>query len=174
MPLFSSRPVRAVQGLAALGVLGVLATACSSTPAAAPSTSSTAATTAPTAATSTSAAPAVTTTTTSPPVPTTAAPAIPTGLQSSAANAAGALVSAWAADNTARALSVATSQSVTTLFANKYPGGLAISRGCSSSFQPIVCTYGPPGGGDSNDPIYQIYSSEVSGGWYVSSVQIES
>ena len=166
MPSFPVRSLRAVAGLAALGLL---AAACSSTPASAPTTSTS--TTGAPGATSTTAA---TTTTTGPPPSTTTAPAIPTGLQSSAANAANALVAAWAANNQARALSVATSQAVTTLFADKYPGSLAGSRGCSSSFQPIVCTYGPPGGGPSNAPIFQIYSSEVSGGWYVSSVQIES
>jgi hypothetical protein len=144
------------------------AAACSTTP----STSTTTSTTTVSGTTSTSTA-SSTTTTTSPPVTTTTAPAIPTGLQSSADNAASALVSAWAAGNQARALSVATAQAVNTLFAVKYPGGLAISRGCSSSFSPIVCTYGPPGGGPTNAPIYQIYSVQVSGGWYVTSVQIE-
>jgi hypothetical protein len=83
-------------------------------------------------------------------------------------------VSSWASGNRARALSVATAQSVATLFAVPYPNGLAISRGCTSSFPPLVCTYGPPGGGNSNDPIYQISVSQTAGGWYVSTVRIES
>jgi hypothetical protein len=70
-------------------------------------------------------------------------------------------------------MTVATAQSVATLFAVRYPPGLAISRGCSSAFPPLVCTYGPPGGGPSNDPIYQIYVSQGGGGWYVSNVDIE-
>jgi len=151
-------------------VVGATAAACSTTPST-PTTSSTTMASGTTSTTSTSTS--TSTTTASPPVTTTTAPAIPTGLQASAADAANALVSAWAAGNQARALSVATAQAVNTLFAVKYPGGLAGSRGCSSSFSPIICTYGPPGGGPTNAPIFQLYSVQASGGWYVTSVQIE-
>ncbi len=100
---------------------------------------------------------------------------IPTALQPSADAAANALVSDWAAGNRLRALSVATGPAATTLFATPYAGaGLAIDRGCSSTFQPIVCTFGPPGGASPTDPIYEISVTQKAGGWYVSSVKIEN
>jgi len=72
------------------------------------------------------------------------------------------------------ALRVATAQAVATLFAVPYPSGLAINRGCTSAFPPIICTYGAPGGGPVNAPIYQVSVSQAPGGlWYVSSVEIE-
>jgi len=69
---------------------------------------------------------------------------------------------------------VATQAAVNTLFAVPYANGLAEDRGCSTSFTPIVCTFGPPGGASPNDPIYQIYVSQAPGGWYVSSVKLEN
>jgi len=121
---------------------------------------------------------AATTTTVAAAPTTTAAPAttvaVPPSLQTSAQAAATVLVNAWAANNRSRALLVAVPQAVSTLFAVPYPGSLAISRGCTSAFPPIICTYGPPGGGPTNAPIYQIHITPVNGGWYVSSVQIES
>ncbi len=55
------------------------------------------------------------------------------------------------------------------------PTGWPINRGCSSSFSPIVCTYGAPAGGPVNAPIYQLDEVQApSGGWYVNTVQIES
>ena len=71
--------------------------------------------------------------------------ALPTALKPGAEDAATALVSSWAAGNRAAALTVATPAAVTTLFAAPYASGLAIDRGCSTSFTPIVCTFGPPG-----------------------------
>jgi hypothetical protein len=68
---------------------------------------------------------------------------------------------------------VATPAAVATLFNVPYASGLAIDRGCSTSFSPVVCTFGPPGGASPTDPIYQIMVSQVTGGWYVSSVKIE-
>jgi hypothetical protein len=105
---------------------------------------------------------------------TTTTIAIPAALQASAEAAAGDLISSWASGNRPEALSVATSRAVATLFAVPYPSGMAIDRGCSSAFPPIVCTYGPPGGGPSNVPIFQIYVSQTAGGWYVSSAVVES
>jgi hypothetical protein len=104
---------------------------------------------------------------------TTAAP-LPTALQPGAEAAATALVSNWAAQNRTGALSVATPAAVTTLFAEHYAAGLAVDRGCSTSFVPIVCTFGPPGGASPTDPIYQISVSQAAGGWYVSSVKVEN
>jgi hypothetical protein len=114
-----------------------------------------------------------TTTTTAPRTSTTTLP-LPTALQTSAPAAATALVSSWATGNKATALTVATPSAVTTLFAAPYASGRAIDRGCSTSFTPIVCTFGPPGGASPTDSIYQIMVSQVAGGWYVSSVKIEN
>ena len=100
--------------------------------------------------------------------------ALPTALQPGAQGAATALVSSWSTGNKAAALTVATPAAVTTLFAVPYTSGLAIDRGCSTSFMPIVCTFGPPGGASPSDPIYQIDASQTAGGWYVSSVRIEN
>jgi hypothetical protein len=93
--------------------------------------------------------------------------------QASPEAAAGRLVDAWAGGDRAAAATVATPDAVTTLFAHPYPGtGLAIPRGCTTAFPPIVCTYGPYGGASPSDLIYQIHVSKVAAGWYVSSVQI--
>ena len=116
---------------------------------------------------------ALTTTTSAPAVSTTTV-AIPTALKPGAEEAATALVSSWAAGNRAAALTVATPAAVTALFATPYASGLAIDRGCSTSFSPIVCTFGPPGGASPTDPIYQIDVTQAPGGWYVSSVKTEN
>ena len=113
------------------------------------------------------------TTTTSAPTTTTTT-ALPTALKPKAEDAATALVANWAAGNRAAALTVATSAAVTALFATPYASGLAIDRGCSTSFSPIVCTFGPPGGASPTDPIYQIDVTQAPGGWYVSSVKTEN
>lgn len=153
----------------ALGV-AVVASACTSAPASVPTITST---TGPTTTGPTTTAPVATTTPVTVPTPTTTTVAVPPSLQPSATAAASALVSSWASGNRSRALTLATPNAVNVLFARRYPGSLAISRGCTSEFQPIVCTYGPPGGGNSNDPIYQIYASQAPGGWYVSNAVIE-
>jgi hypothetical protein len=100
--------------------------------------------------------------------------AVPTALQSTPDAAANALVSSWETGNRAAALTVATAPAVSTLFAMPYSSGLAEDRGCSSSFMPIVCTFGPPGGASPSDPIYEISASQAPGGWYVSSVKTEN
>ncbi|HUI05083.1 MAG TPA: hypothetical protein VLZ77_16200 [Acidimicrobiales bacterium] len=151
-------------------VVAVTLAGCASPRAGAPTTTST--TSSVPATTSTSAASATTTPATTAPSTTTVA--LPSALQTSAQAAATVLVNAWAANNRSRALLVAVPQAVDTLFAARYPAGLAISRGCTSAFPPIICTYGPPGGGPTNAPIYQIHVTPASGGWYVSSVQVES
>ena len=114
------------------------------------------------------------TTTTSSASRTTTTVALPTALQPGAEDAATALVSSWATGNRSAALTVATSAAVTTLFAVPYASGQALDRGCSTSFSPIVCTFGPPGGASPTDPIYEIDVSQAAGGWYVSSVKIEN
>jgi hypothetical protein len=99
---------------------------------------------------------------------------VPPAPQPSAEIAANALVGYWASGNRATALRVATPQAVATLFAVPYPPGLAINRGCTSAFPPLICTYGPPGGGPTNAAIYQLYATQTPAGWYVSRVQIET
>jgi hypothetical protein len=113
------------------------------------------------------------TTTTSDAVTTTTA-ALPTTLSSTADAAAAALVSSWSKNDRSGALTVATPAAVASLFGAPYASGQAIARGCSTSFTPIVCTYGPPGGASPTDPIYQIMVSQTNGGWYVSSVKKEN
>ena len=113
-----------------------------------------------------------TTSSTSRTAPTVAVP--PTSLQSTPDAAANALVSSWGTGNRAAALTVASPPAVSTLFAMPYSSGMAEDRGCSSSFLPIVCTFGPPGGASPADPIYEISVSKAPGGWYVSSVKTEN
>ena len=116
-----------------------------------------------------------TTTTTSAPRTTITVPVpVPSALKANAESAATALISSWAAGNRAVALTVAMPVAVATLFGVRYGSGLAIDRGCSTSFVPIVCTFGPPGGANPNDAIYEIDVSQAAGGWYVSSVKIEN
>jgi hypothetical protein len=156
--------------LAATGLwlaLGLALSGCGRGPTAAPATTSPAAST-----TRATTAPSAT----RPPVttpPTTAwKPAAP---QASPDAAAASLVDAWAAGNRATARAVATPGAVSSLFAVPYPGpGLAMSRGCSTAFPPVKCTYGPPGGASPNDAIYELSVSRTSGGWYVSAVQVLS
>jgi hypothetical protein len=112
-------------------------------------------------------------TTTTTGVPNTTAP-VPSAPQPSAAVAAAALISSWATGNRAEALTVATTSAVTALFAGHYTSGLAIDRGCSVAFSPIVCSYGPPGGAPPTDPIYEIDVVYAPTGWYVTSVTINN
>ncbi len=100
--------------------------------------------------------------------------AVPTALQTAPEAAATALVSSWSTGNKAAALTVATPAAVTALFAAPYTRGLAIDRGCSTTFMPIECTFGPPGGASPTDPIYVVMVSQADGGWYVSSVRTEN
>jgi hypothetical protein len=98
----------------------------------------------------------------------------PSSPQPTAAVAAADLISSWASDNRAEALTVATTSAVADLFAAHYSAGLVIDRGCSDAFQPIVCTYGPPGGSAPTDQIYEIYVTQSARGWYVSSVAVDN
>jgi hypothetical protein len=112
-------------------------------------------------------------TTTSTAMPTTTTTlGLPSALQPNAEDAATTFVAAWAAANMPKGLTVATTQAVQVLFAAPYPNGLAVNRGCSTGSAPVTCTFGPPGGGPTNDPIYQIQVSQAPQGWYVSNVQI--
>jgi hypothetical protein len=70
---------------------------------------------------------------------------------------------------------VATPVAVMTLFAVAYPAGAAIDRGCSDpTFLPVVCSWGPPGGGNSNDSLFELSVSQAGPNWYVSSVDVET
>lgn len=161
---------------------GACGTAPSGTPGAAPAaptspappsvTPSGSGTTAPNATTTTTTTlPPTTPPTTAPPTPPTTA--LPVAPQPSAAQAAAALVAGWSAGNRPFALSVAVPSAVDTLFAVPYPGANAVFRGCSEAFPPLVCTYGPPALGSGT--LFEIYVSQVpNGGWYVSSVVVET
>lgn len=115
-------------------------------------------------------APAPTTTTTTPaPATTVYTPSAP---QSSPDDAAGQLVQLWASGNRSGAASIASPAAVASLFAAPYPGaGLAIDRGCGDT--PMVCTFGPPGGANPNDAIYELFVNQTAKGWYVGSVTVE-
>lgn len=163
-------------------VLAVGAGACGSgTPSAAPTTSTTAASklgtptsaTTPKPSTTTTSVPPTTAVPTTPPMTAPPTSAFPVALQPSAAQAAATLVSAWAGGNRPVALSVATPAAVNTLFAASYPSGNLVFRGCSTAFPPLVCSYGPPALGSGT--LFEIYVSQASsGGWYVSSVAVET
>jgi len=99
---------------------------------------------------------------------------LPLALKPNAETAATALVQAWATGNRLAALTVATPAAASALFSNPYSSGQAIDRGCSTSFSPIICTFGPPGGASPTDPIYQISVTQAPGGWYVSSIKTEN
>lgn len=115
-----------------------------------------------------------TTSSTTVPASTTTTVYAPTAPQTSADAAGAALVNFWSEGNRAAAATVAAPPAVTSLFAVPYPGSaLTIPRGCGDV--PTVCTYGPNGGADPNDAIYELYVTQVAGGgWYVSSVIVES
>jgi len=163
---------RSLRAAAVVAVLGVAATACGAPKATSSSTTTTALTTT-TASTPIQTIPPASSTTTTAAAPTTTAAVVPPAPQPSPEAAADALVSYWSSGNRTTALRVATPAAVATLFAVKYPSGLAINRGCTTAFPPIICTYGAPGGGPVNAPIYQLYETQAPGGWYVSSVQIQ-
>lgn len=101
--------------------------------------------------------------------PAPAAP--PSAPQPSPDQAADALVRGWQAGNRAYAATVATAPAVATLFAHPYQGQTMVSRGCTTAFPPVVCSYGPNGGGSGS--LYQITLTQTGGGWYVSNVAVE-
>jgi hypothetical protein len=106
------------------------------------------------------------------PVSTLPTPWVAAAPQATPDAAAARLVGAWASGDRVTAATVATPAAAAALFAVPYPGpGLAISRGCTSEFQPIVCTYGPPGGASPTDQVFEISVTEGRRGWYVSSVR---
>jgi hypothetical protein len=161
MSAVTIRPSHVLLGQGLVLVLGVMTAACSTgSGAAGPATTISAPST----------SMAVTATTPSA-APTTSTTLVPPAPRPTPDQAADELVASWAANDRAGASAVATLAAVDALFAAPYPGpGLAIPRGCSAAFPPIVCTYGPPGGASPSDSIYQLYVSSSPKGWYVSSV----
>jgi hypothetical protein len=100
---------------------------------------------------------------------------VPPAGQPTADAAATRLIAAWAAGDRVTASTVGTPGAVASLFSVPYPGaGLALPRGCTEAFQPIVCTYGPPGGASPSDRVFEISVSQGPTGWYVSSVRVLS
>jgi hypothetical protein len=159
------RASHVLYGTSLILALGVITAACSTRNGAAGPAATTTAPSASTTVTTTRVPETVTPTTSTAPIP--AAP------QPTPDQAAATLIAAWAAGDRTGAGAVATQSAVDQLFGVPYPGpGLAISRGCSAAFPPIVCTYGPPGGASPSDSIYQLYVSSSPKGWYVSSVSI--
>jgi hypothetical protein len=150
--------------LIGLAVVSCAVAACSS----APSSSNTSASSAP----STSTSAVAPTTTQAPLTTTTTAAAVPSSPRPNADQAANVLVSDWAAGDKTGAMTVATPQAVSTLFALPYPNGLAIDRGCSTGGSTVTCTFGPPGGANPNDPIYSLSVTQAPAGWYVQSAQV--
>lgn len=110
------------------------------------------------------------TSTTSRPAPST--PALPPDPQPSAEQASGVFMDGWMAGDRARSSSVAAASAVSTLYATPYGGQPLNDRGCTDSFPPLICTWGPYAGGHGS--IYQVQVSPDGSSWYVSSVQIES
>jgi hypothetical protein len=85
--------------------------------------------------------------------------------------AAGDLVDDWSSGDRAAAAKVAGPAAVATLFAIPYPAGYLQDRGCTAaSSNPGTCTYR----NTETDGIYEIGVTQVSSGWYVSSVTSES
>jgi hypothetical protein len=163
MSAVTIRAPQVIWGSGLLLALGVMTAACSTGSGAA----------GPAATTSAPSTSVVVATTAAPPTiaPTTSTTLVPPAPQPTPDQAADQLVASWAAGDRAGAGAVATPAAVDQLFATPYPGpGLAIPRGCSAAFPPIVCTYGPPGGASPSDSIYQLYVSSSTKGWYVSSV----
>jgi hypothetical protein len=146
-------------------ILGLLPTACGSSRGAASAT--TPPPTNPAPATPASTAPIV-----PPPTAPSTTRYTPHAAQTSPDAAAAALVNAWASGDQATAATVAAPGAVAELFAVPYPGaGLAMARGCSSGFAPVVCTYGPPGGAAPTDRVFEISVAQDAAGWYVTSVR---
>ena len=117
----------------------------------------------------------VTPTTTAPsttvPAPTTTA--LPADLATSVLGATSTLIDAWKAGDRSKAGTVATPAAVSALFASSYSGQTVILRGCSQ-IAPVVCSYGPNGGASPALSLYQLTVTSAPGGWYVSSVVVES
>jgi hypothetical protein len=76
------------------------------------------------------------------------------------------------AGDRAQSESVATASAVETLYAVPYHGQPVNDRGCTDSFSPLICTWGPYAGGQGS--IYQVQVSPDGNLWYVSAVTIES
>jgi len=98
---------------------------------------------------------------------------LPPDPASSILGATTTLIQAWKSGERSKAATVATPSAVSSLFASPYSGQTVILRGCSQ-IPPVVCSYGPYGGSSPNLSLYQLTVASEAGGWYVSSVTVES
>ena len=95
----------------------------------------------------------------------------PTAPADSPDGAAAALVEAWARANPTQAAATASPAARQALFAGPYPAGQIEARGCTAaSTSPGTCTYADLATGT----LYEIGVLHLAGGWYVSSVTVES
>lgn len=102
----------------------------------------------------------------------TATVPLPPDPQPTAEGAADLFMQSWIDGNRAGSVSVAVRSAVAALYARPYANQPLNDRGCTTAFQPLICTWGPYGGGSGS--IYQISVSAVGSRWYVSAVTIES
>ncbi|HLI23556.1 MAG TPA: hypothetical protein VKU91_01270 [Acidimicrobiales bacterium] len=118
----------------------------------------------------TTAPPSSTTPATTVPATTTTTAYKPATTQPTPDGAAYQLISAWGDGSRAQAARIASPSAVGSLFAIPYPGSYLQFRGCSSDFSPASCIYRNVNA----DSIIDVYATRVPGGWYVSSVVVES
>ncbi len=78
------------------------------------------------------------------------------------------LIEAWGAADRSEAATIAAPAAVAGLFAVPYPGEALQSRGCSEGISPATCTY------HDGNALIQVGTTQVPGGWYVSSVVVEN
>jgi hypothetical protein len=158
------------RGAAAVVAATLALAACGGHRAAAPGATAPGATTSATTAAPTTAAPTTTAPTTT--APTTTTTALPPAPQTSPYDAAQAFIDGWVAAKRRFSASVATAEAVRTLFAHAYAGQTVTWRGCTTTFLPRVCSFGPYGGGSGT--LYQVSVRPEGPRWYVSSVAVET
>lgn len=124
--------------------------------------------------TTTTTLPATTTTSSSTTTSTTTTTTLPVDMQPTAEGAASAFLDGWVAGSRSDSGKVATAAAVDELFAAPYQGQPLVPRGCNSAaFPPVVCSYGPTGGSNPTDKLYEITVASHHGGWYVTAVLVE-
>jgi hypothetical protein len=109
--------------------------------------------------------------TTVPPATTTTT-GLPPDPQSSPETVSALLIHAWEKGDRAMAAEVATASAISVLFAAPYSGEALDDRGCGSPGpNPVVCSWGPPGGASPTNPLYNITVSPAGSAWYASTIQ---